>query len=150
MRLIANLNSQSRRPRTLVYALVALGLQPAAQATAPQTGIAGRWINPSRSVIIDIAPCGAALCGTVKWASAKAKADASAGTARLVGTRLLTGLRRQGSQWQGKLFVPDRNLHVEGRIERAAPGQLKVSGCALGGLVCDSQLWTRARGKLKP
>ncbi|MEO7277824.1 MAG: DUF2147 domain-containing protein [Sphingomicrobium sp.] len=147
MRLIPNHKTRSAWTRRGLATLVALSVNAPCVA-ASNAGIAGRWVNPAHSVIIAIAPCGDALCGTVKWASAKAKSDASASTGSLVGTRLLTGLYQQGAQWQGELFVPDRNLHVEGRIERAGPGQLKVSGCALGGLLCDSQLWTRAKGKL--
>jgi uncharacterized protein (DUF2147 family) len=127
--------------------LAAAALAGSASATAaPQSPIAGKWINPARSVIIRIAPCGDGLCGTVTWASAKAKQDASAGTQSLVGTQLLTGLHQQGSEWEGQLFVPDRNLHVGAKIEPAGR-QLKVSGCALGGFLCDSQLWTRSKGK---
>ncbi len=135
--------------RPLSTFLLGLTAISAPAVAAPQSPIAGRWINPSHSVIISVGPCGDAQCGTVVWASAKAKQDASAGTPSLVGTHLLTGLQRNGAQWEGQLFVPDRNLHVGARIERAGSG-LKVSGCALGGLLCDSQIWTRSKGKLPP
>ena len=123
-----------------------LGLA-AAQETPP-TSVEGRWINPTRSVIIDIAACGSALCGTVQWASAQAKQDASKGTATLVGTQLLTDLQPKRDMWEGKLFVPDQKMHVEAKLDPAGDQQLRVSGCAVGGLVCDSQLWTRAEGPL--
>ena len=64
-----------------LLALAALFAEPAA--------IDGRWVNPEGSVIIAIAPCGEAHCGTVTWASDKAKADARQGTDKLVGTQLL-------------------------------------------------------------
>lgn len=122
-----------------------LGL--AAQAATPAS-IEGRWVNPSHSVIIDIAACGTALCGTVQWATAKAKQDASKGTAELVGTQLVTGLEQKGALWEGQLFVPDQNLHVEAKIEAGGDEQLKVSGCAMDGMICDSQMWNRADGPL--
>jgi uncharacterized protein (DUF2147 family) len=115
---------------------------------AAQTSIEGRWVNPSHSVIINIAACGDSLCGTVQWATAQAKQDASSGTDALVGTQLLTDLQQKGELWEGKLFVPDQNLHVEAKLEPAGDQQLKVSGCALDGMVCDSQLWARAAGPL--
>ena len=148
MSLIAHRSARSRCAKSAFVALVTIAMQGSAEA-ALQSPIGGRWVNPAHSVIIKIAPCGSALCGTVIWANAQAKKDASAGRASLVGTKLLTGLHQQGAQWQGQLFVPDRNLHVEARIQRAGRAQLKVSGCAIGGLLCDSQLWTRAKGKLK-
>ena len=131
----------------IAVALTALAIPAVASAASP---IAGRWVNPSHSVIINVAPCGDAQCGTVVWASAKAKADALAGTPNLVGTQLLTDLRRNGGQWEGELFVPDHNLRVDARIEPIGGNGLKVSGCALGGLLCDSQTWTRSKGKLPP
>ena len=115
----------------------------AAQAPAP-AAIEGRWINPAKSVIIAIAPCAEALCGTVQWATPQAQQDASKGTPHLVGTQLLTDLKLKGDTWQGKLFVPDQKLHVEGRLQAAGANQLKVSGCEIG--ICKSQVWTRAEG----
>ena len=72
----------------------------AAQAAAPAS-IEGRWVNPSNSVIIDIAPCAQALCGTVVWATPKAQQDARKGTPNLIGTQLLTDLQAMGSEWEG-------------------------------------------------
>ena len=43
--------------------------------------------------------------------------------------------------WQGKLFVPDRNMHVTAKIELASPGQLKVTGCAAA-VICHTQYGT--------
>ena len=41
-----------------------------------QPSIEGRWRSPGGNSIIDIAPCGSDHCGTVAWASDKAKEDA--------------------------------------------------------------------------
>lgn len=115
-----------------------------AAADAPPTSIEGRWVNPGRSVIVEIAPCAAALCGTVQWATEQAQQDARKGTPTLIGTPLLTDLQPDGDMWKGRLFVPDANLHVEAKIEAAGAGQLKVSGCEIG--ICKSQIWDRADG----
>ena len=110
-----------------------------AGAAAP---IEGLWRSPGGNSIIGIAPCGDALCGTVKWASAKAIKDARKGTDQLVGSALLTGLQqKKPGEWQGKLFVPDPKLRVKAKIWLQGDEQLKVSGCAVG--ICKTQLWTR-------
>ena len=132
--------------RTTLAVIALLALTAAQEPGSPS--IEGRWANPSRSVIIDIAACGNSLCGTVAWASAQARQDAGKGTGALVGTQLLTGLQPKGALWEGELFVPDKNLHVEAKLESAGEEQLKVSGCALDGMVCDSQLWARSTGPL--
>jgi uncharacterized protein (DUF2147 family) len=122
--------------------------------TAAQTGaepsIQGQWRSPGGNSIIAIAPCGSALCGTVAWASAQAKAASRKATDQLVGTQLLTGLQQRdnSSQWQGKLFIPDKNLHVTAKLQLVGQQQLKVSGCAAGRALCRSAIWTRADGPL--
>ena len=116
----------------------------------PAESIDGRWINPAQSVIIRIAPCGEVRCGTVEWASAQAQADAKKNAPALVGIQLLTNLApRTATIWKGKLFVPDRNIRASAKIAIQAPDRIKVSGCTLGGILCDSQFWTRI-GDLNP
>ena len=126
-----------------MFALLALAL---AQAAATPAAVEGRWINPSKTVVIDIAPCAEALCGTVVWATAQAQQDAKKGTPNLIGTQLLTGLESRGELWQGKLFVPDQRLHATAKIAPAGAGELKVSGCEIG--ICKSQVWSRLEGAL--
>lgn len=106
----------------------------------------GRWKNPSGSVIVAIDVCGAAYCGTVEWASDKAKADAAkGGTEALVGTQLMTGFVPAGtSKWKGRLFIPDMNRRSKAELRMQGGGQLKVTGCAVGRMICKSQYWTRA------
>lgn len=127
------------------FAMVALA---AAMTDPSASSIEGRWTNPDHSVIIDIAPCAGALCGTVAWATAQAQQATHKNAPHLIGTQLLTGLQDNGGTWEGKLFVPDRNLHVEAKIQSEGAGQLKVSGCEIG--ICKSQLWARADGPLPP
>ena len=129
-------------PMMLAAAAVALTV---ADAPAP-TSIQGRWVNPDHTVIVAIAPCGASLCGTVEWATAQAQQDARRGTAQLIGTQILTELQQDGGIWKGKLFVPDADLHGEGKIQTIADNQLKVEGCEFG--ICKSQVWSKADGPL--
>jgi len=140
----------SHRGRLAVILLSKFAMLAIAATTADPAAasIEGRWTNPDRSVIIDIAPCGGALCGTVAWANAQAQQDSHKNAPHLIGTQLLTGLQLNGGTWEGKLFVPDRNLHVEAKIQSEGAGQLKVSGCEIG--ICKSQLWARADGALPP
>lgn len=119
-----------------------LALIAAQDAVTP----AGRWKNPSGSVIVAIDNCGAAYCGRVDWASDKAKADARrGGTATLVGTQLMTDFTPAGSgRWKGQLFIPDMNRRSKAELRVHGVGQLKVTGCAVGRVICKSQYWTRA------
>lgn len=120
-----------------------------AAAAASGSSIEGRWKSPGGNSIIDIAPCGSSWCGTVAWASARAKKDSAKVTDHLVGTQLLTGLKQGGDgRWQGRLFIPDKNMRVTAKIQVMSPSQLRVSGCLAGKSLCKSALWARFDGPL--
>jgi uncharacterized protein (DUF2147 family) len=130
--------------------ILGLILVASVQAAAPAS-IEGTWRSPGGNSIITIAPCGTNLCGTVAWASEQAKKDSAKATNQLVGTQLLTGLQSdKKGRWQGKLFIPDKNMRVTAKIERISDAQLRVSGCAVGKSFCKSTLWTRVDGPLPP
>ena len=112
----------------------------------PPGSLEGAWRNPRDSVIVRIAPCGDSLCGRVEWASVKAQADARrGGTDPLVGVEVLSQFKaRPNGRWKGKLFLPDLNKRTGAEIRPLGPDRLKVTGCAVGRLVCRSEIWTRA------
>ena len=125
---------------------IALLLAAEAVTAAP---IEGRWRSPGGNSIIDVGKCGEGWCGTVAWASAKAKKDAAKATAQLVGTQLLTDVKAAGQgRWNGRIFIPDKNMRLTAKIEMAQGGELKVSGCLAGKALCKSQLWTPVQGPL--
>ena len=125
----------------LAFALLFLAAVPA----SAQASVEGRWTNPKRSVVIEVARCGQAWCATVVAASAKAKANArKGGTENLIGTRILTGARPIGNGiYKGKGFIPKRNVHAPATIRQRGPNVMEVEGCVLAGLLCKEQRWTR-------
>ena len=108
--------------------------------------IEGRWKNPSGRVTVEIVACGEAYCGSVISATESARADARrGGTETLVGTQLMTGFKAAGpGKWRGRLFIPDLNRRSRAELRMLGAGQLKVTGCMIGRMICKSQLWTRA------
>jgi uncharacterized protein (DUF2147 family) len=128
-------------------ALALIAALAASGAGAGSSSIDGVWRSPGGNSIMKIAPCGHGPCGTIAWATDKAKKDSMKTTPRLVGTHLLTHLQhRKDGSWQGKLFIPDRNMHVTAKIHRVASNELKVSGCAA--FLCKSAVWTAFPGPL--
>ena len=124
-------------------------ISSASQIVGPaEAALEGRWRNPSGSVIIAIGPCGEAICGRVQWASEKATADARrGGTDPLVGAELLRGIEpRKGGGWSARLFVPDINKTSKAELRPLGLDRLKVTGCAVGRILCRSQIWTRTHG----
>ena len=130
-----------------IFSTIALLALTAAQA--PQPSIEGHWRSPGGNSIIRIGPCGESLCGTIEWASEKAKQDTRKTVAQLVGAQLLTGLTQdKKGNWQGKLFIPDKNMRVTAKIKLVGEQQLRVSGCAVGKTLCRAAIWTRTDGTL--
>ena len=117
-------------------ALLACAMPAMASA---QATLEGKWANPKRSVIVHVAPCGSALCGTVSWASAH---NREKGTTP--GTRVLSDLRPAGDgTYKGSAYEPKRQLRGSATVRQVGPDVMMVKGCAVLGLLCKEQRWTR-------
>jgi uncharacterized protein (DUF2147 family) len=119
-------------------ALVAIAATVPVTAAA-QAALEGKWANPKRSVIVSVARCGDAYCGIVSWANAKNREKGAA-----PGTRVLTDLRPQGDGvYKGKAYEPKRGLNGSATVHQLGPNIMVVKGCAVMGLICKQQRWTR-------
>jgi uncharacterized protein (DUF2147 family) len=120
---------------SIALAAVTLGASAPANAQA----LEGKWANAKRSVIVHVAKCGEAYCGTVSWASAKNRQKGAE-----PGTRVLSDLRPTGGGiYKGKAFEPKRNIHGSATVRQLGPDTMVVKGCAVIGLFCSEQRWTR-------
>jgi uncharacterized protein (DUF2147 family) len=46
------------------------------------------------------------------------------------------------------LYIPDDNIRVSAKRQLVDDRKLKLTGCGLVGLICRTQIWTRADGPL--
>ena len=114
-------------------------LAAAVPATATAQALEGRWTNPKRSVIVSVARCGDALCGTVSWASPHNKEKGVT-----PGTRVLSDLKPLGDGlYRGRALEPKRNISGSATVRQDGPNAMVVKGCAVLGLFCKEQRWTR-------
>ena len=90
---------------------------------------------------IQVAPCGAALCGTlVKSFDAGGNEIASDFTGRNI---ISETVARGGGEYRGKVYAPDRDKTYNSRLQLSG-SSLSVSGCVLG--ICrDGGTWTRVQ-----
>ena len=109
-----------------------------------QAALEGHWKNPKGSVVVRVASCGDAYCGIVNEASDKAKATARKGARRLVGTRILSGMKPAGDGiFKGQVFDPKRNIRAPATVRLVGSSTLVVRGCLISGILCKEQRWTR-------
>jgi uncharacterized protein (DUF2147 family) len=125
-------------------ALVALACTASA-ATAPSSGFEGHWTNPKHTTVVNVSRCGGdSYCAVVLTASAKAQANArKGGTMHFIGTQILRVRPTGNGTFKGTAFDPESNMHVDATVSVLGPGQMEIKGCALFGLVCQAQRWTK-------
>ena len=123
----------------------ALALSLAATPAAAQANIEGHWTNPKHTTVVRVARCdGNAYCAIVLKASAKAQANArKGGTQHFIGTEILHVRSAGGNLYKGKAFDPESNLHIPATVRFVDSGTIEIQGCALFGLICKTQRWTK-------
>lgn len=120
---------------SIAAAAAALG----AASPAIAQNLEGKWANPKKSVIVNVARCGDGYCGTVSWATAKNRDKGAT-----PGTRVLSNLKPQGGGiYKGSAFEPKRNLRGQATVRQVGNDVMIVKGCAVMGLFCKEQRWTR-------
>lgn len=132
---------------------VLLALGSAAFAAEP----AGNWLTQNGASRIRIADCGGALCGSIVWLKEpndaetgkpktdKNNADSAKRSRPLIGTQIVLSMKPNGAnKWTGQVYNAEDGKTYSGNITMTGDNALQLQGCALGGLVCKSQTWTRA------
>jgi uncharacterized protein (DUF2147 family) len=133
-------------------ALVLLSTAPGAAADPT-----GTWLTEGGKSRVRIASCGSALCGTLIWlnepndpATGKPKTDKNnADTGKrarpLLGVQIVLGMKPNGAdKWAGQVYNAEDGKTYSGNLSYAGGNSLRLEGCALGGLVCKAQNWTKA------
>lgn len=91
---------------------------------------------------VAIAPCGSAVCGTIKGAFDDA-GTAAAGYEHM-GKNIIwdMGAKGEGAFAGGRIWAPDSGKTYRSKMQVSGDA-LKVSGCV--GPICRSQTWTRVQ-----
>ncbi|HVP84263.1 MAG TPA: DUF2147 domain-containing protein [Rhizomicrobium sp.] len=135
-----------------IIALAALAFGPAEAAGANAV-----WLSNDGQARIKVEPCGANLCGTIVWLADpldpstgkpkldKNNPDSSLRSRPVLGLQMLEAKPDHDGQWQGTIYngKNGKTYAVTIHVEDAA---LKIEGCAMGGVFCRTQTWTRVSG----
>lgn len=136
-------------PILLVDAAPALALSPT-----------GTWYTAANRAQVRIGHCGRdTLCGGIVWLKDPIdpktgkpwtdinNSELSKRSRPLVGTQIVLGLKPSATpnKWQGQVYNADDGRTYSGDLKMTGPDALEMRGCVLGGIICKSETWTRAR-----
>jgi uncharacterized protein (DUF2147 family) len=143
--------------RTAVIAIVLAAGVAALPGRAVAADPTGTWTTEGGKATVRIANCGGALCGTVVSLAEpndpatgrpkvdKNNADASKRGRPMVGVPIVLGMKPSGTdKWSGQVYNAEDGKTYSGHLTFAGGRSLKLEGCALGGMICKAQTWTKA------
>ena len=106
---------------------------PTAQTTAPSNSPLGLWLTEEKEGKVRIEQCGANLCGY----SVDAKSNQN-------GEQVLINMKPgKDAKWSGRILDPNSGSTYDSTIAMKGSNTLRVQGCAMAGMFCGGQTWTR-------
>ncbi len=142
--------------KLMLSALAALAWLSVAPSAHAQAAPQGAWLDQTKRAEILIAPCGAALCGSIVWLKPPAPGtnppttdihnpDVSLQNRPLCGLTMLGGFVPDGSGgWtNGWIYDPEKGKTYKSVIHVAADGSLKLRGYIGIPMLGRTEIWTR-------
>jgi len=135
-------------------ALSTLVISPARAADAT-----GTWYTQDGDSQVRVSNCGGALCGALVWLKEpsdpetgrpktdKNNTDASKQGRPLIGVPIVLGMKPSGTpdKWDGSVYNASDGKTYNGSFTMTGANTAELKGCIMGGLICKSQTWTRAK-----
>lgn len=90
--------------------------------------------------------CGSSYCGKVVGGTTaldKKNPNKALRSRKMVGVRMIWGMKKTGSGYTGKLYNPNDGDTYTGKISSITGSSMKLSGCVMGGLICKGQTWRK-------
>ena len=118
----------------------------------------GNWLTENGRAKVAIVYCGGALCGNIVAlkepndpATGKPKTDSNNPNAEkrgrpMIGVQIVIDMKPDttAEKWKGQVYNAEDGKTYSGSITLMNATTLNLQGCALGGLICKTQTWTRA------
>jgi uncharacterized protein (DUF2147 family) len=118
----------------------------------------GNWLTENGRAKVAIVNCGGALCGNIVGlkepndpATGKPKIDSNNPDAAkrgrpMIGVQIVIDMKPDTTtdKWKGQVYNAEDGKTYSGSITLVNATTLNLEGCALAGLICKSQTWTRA------
>lgn len=142
--------------QALLFTLVAAVSCAIAGPALTQERLTGTWLTEDGSTRVTFEPCGPTDCGRIVWLREpidpetgkdwrdKLNPDDKLKRRPLLGLSMISDLRPQGtSAWAGTLYNPLDGNSYAGSFLKLDPVKLQLKGCALAGLLCQTETWAR-------
>lgn len=127
-----------------IAGLLALPAMAQAPQSAPERG---RWLTESGNLEIEIAPCGAALCGTVVKVIANRSMSDPAKTMAdgpsPMGMKILSDFKPANGQWQGHILNRETGKNFDCLMSLVSADQLKIHAYVGAPEMGKTQIWRR-------
>jgi uncharacterized protein (DUF2147 family) len=135
------------------FAILGLAVVTPASAGDPR----GNWLTENGRARVAIVNCGGALCGNIvdlkepnDPATGKPKTDTNNPDAAkrvrpMIGVQIVIDMKPDttADKWKGQVYNAEDGKTYGGSITLVNATTLNLQGCALGGLICKTQTWTR-------
>ncbi len=126
------------RPASALVFAVCAAVAGLAAGPALANAADGTWVRSDGMAKVQFAPCGGSTCGTIVWL----RHPEGPGK---VGERVFFGMAQTAADtWTGTAHNPEDGNDYDGSMTISG-NRLTTKGCALGGAICKSQSWSRAR-----
>ena len=126
------------RPASALVFAVCAAVGGLAAGSALANAADGTWGRSDGMAKVQFAPCGGSTCGTIVWL----RHPEGPGK---VGERVFFGMAQTAADtWTGTAHNPEDGNDYDGSMTISG-NRLTTKGCALGGAICKSQSWSRAR-----
>lgn len=118
--------------------IAAAGLALALATPAAAEGPDGVWLRTDGMAKVRFSPCNEGYCGTIVWL----KHPEGPGK---IGEQVFFGMgKTSANTFTGSAHNPEDGRDYDGYMT-VAGNRLATKGCALGGMICKTQNWTRSR-----
>lgn len=119
----------------------------------------GTWLTGDGSSKVQFQPCPKGVCGRIAWLRDPLdpktgkpwldaqNEDAGLRSRPLLGLSITEGLQQDGAKTYRTTFYNPLDGHsYRDTIRDLGNGRLELEGCALAGLLCQRETWTRVKG----
>lgn len=118
-------------------------------AMADDSSVIGLWKIPDEATLVEIGKCNTdKICGWLRNVDDPNELDVknpdpAKRNRKIEGLLIIIMAPENETNWKGTMYSPGSGDSYTGKISLKDEQHIKLSGCIMGGLLCQSQVWTK-------